>query len=205
MAESALSGIHTGGPVSAISTPIGKMFASIVGEKGEKVKRTVVQAGHTTRLYAESALVGGVLGAIHAAHPQTGLDIVVKPAQPAKADPKTGVMGKPTNAVTIPADLAAAAVLGVTALALAGEGVEGVSADARNMGSAAMAVFSFRKGADLMSAKMRALKKPAGGTVPSLISLQKEATANMHGEYDAPSFGAEGGHRDPILMSAAAL
>jgi hypothetical protein len=200
---SALSAIS--GPVPTEATKgLGKMFASLAGDS-KRVQKHMIQSAHTVRLYAESALVGAALGAVHAANPQVGLDIIARPAKAAQLDPKTGQYGKPSAAVTIPADLAFAVAAGIGAQLTAGSGVEGVSADMRNMGSAALAVFSFRKGADVVAAKMRALKKPSGGTVPSLVSLQKEVTAAaMHGDdYGQNTIGHDG--RDPILIKAATL
>ena len=202
---SALSTISGPIPTQAASG-LGKMFASLAGDSRNltKAKRHILQAGHATRLYAESALVGGALGAIHAANPQVGLDIIVRKPQAATVDPKTGVMGAPKAAVTVPADLAFAVAAGVASLVTAGMGVEGGSADLRNAGAAGLAVFSFRMGADIVAAKLRAMKKPSGGTVPSLVSLQKEVTAAaLHGDYGQGTIGADG--RDPILTKAALL
>ena len=202
--EHALAAIGSSNMTAPVKTGMGKFFASMVGDSKHygRVRSHVIQAGHTTRLYAESALVGAALGAIHAGIPQTGLDIVARPAM-AATDPKN-TSGKPKAAITVPADLALAVVAGAAGNLLAGEGVEGVSADLRNVGSAALAVFSFRKGADVVAAKLRQMQKPAGGTVPSMVSIMREATAAMHGDYESDAqIGADG--RDPILVSAAAL
>jgi hypothetical protein len=202
--SSALSAISSSNMSNPVKSSIGKMFASIAGDSKNlsRLRRHVEQAGHTTRLYAETALVGAALGAIHAANPQVGLDVIARPAM-AATDPKN-TSGKAKDAVTVPMDLVLAVVAGAGGMALAGEGVEGISADLRNVGGAALAVFSFRKSADVVAAKLRHMGKPSGGTVPSLVSMQREATASMHGdEYSNAQFGRDS--RDPILVSAAAL
>jgi hypothetical protein len=159
------------------------------------------ETAKTVRSTAESGLIGGALGAAHAAM-ANGLDYVVKPAQAAGAIPTAP--GQPLSpakeALTIPID-GVAAILGLGgSIAMAHE--DGISDDLRNVGSAALAVFAFRKGADLMAAKMRKDGKASGGTVPSAKSLV-HSMMTAHGEF---GFGAEGSTSgDPIAALAEKL
>lgn len=190
---------------------IRKFFESVTGggETAVTLRRHGEAVGHLIRSDAESALVGGMLGAIHASVPQTGLDVVVKKAQglggtTSKETDSKGNLLPAKGAVTVPADLALGVAAGVLSLATAGSGVDGVSTDLRNVSSAAIAVFGFRKGADVVAAKRRAANMAPGGQVPSLVSLQREATAKatVHGE--GPAFGYEPAN-DPIIQAGRAL
>jgi hypothetical protein len=203
------------GPFAALWKPsepeskkgaVRKLFEKITGagDTAETMRNHAEVVGRSMRQYTESAVIGGALGALHAQDPfggGVGLDYVVKKATGATAAvPATAttaaVAAKPASAAkTIPLDgaLAAAGLLG--ALFTSGSGVNGVSDDFGNVGAAALSVFTFRKAADIVAAKKRAAKAPAGGTVPSLVSLQREANAaaGIHGEMHAANanFGAD--------------
>ena len=119
-------------------------------------------AGHSLRAGGESLLVGGLLGVAHA-QLKTGLDIKKVPV-----DAVVGVVG----------------LLG--GIGLAGQ-KDGLGSDLRNSGTAALAVFSFRKTHDLIAAKMREKGKTPGSQAGAAIAA--------HGESD---FGDE----DPIVAAA---
>jgi hypothetical protein len=155
------------------------------------------ETAHTIRAGAETALVGAALGAAHASM-QNGLDYVVQPAQAAGAKTNSdGTLSPAKEALTVPID-GVIGLLGLGAsIAMAHE--DGVSQDLRNVGAASLGVFAFRKGADLMAAKLRKDGKPSGGTVPSAKSLVHSMMQSQpHGEF---GFGAE----DPIIALGSKL
>ena len=133
------------------------------GNMAAKAKAVASSGAHGMRAGGESLLMGGILGAA-SVELKTGLDYKKVPV-----DAVVGVLG----------------ILGSVGLA-ATEGAE-YSADLRNSGAAALAIFSFRKTQDLLAEKKR--KK---GGVPGFEAAKQVAA---HGESD---FGEE----DPIIAAA---
>lgn len=133
-----------------------------VGAAAARAKLHAAAAGKGLRQGGESLLVGGLLGAASVALP-TGLDV---------------------KKVPIDAVVAGVGILGGVALAHEEFGV-----DLGNAGSAAAAVFSYRKTQDFMAAKARAAGKKPGFEVHG-----DDEGFVPHGE----DFGAE----DPVVAAA---
>ncbi len=125
-----------------------------------RAKLHAAAAGHGLRQGGESLVIGGILGAAHT-QLKTGLDVKKVPI-----DAVVGVLG----------------LVGGAALAHEDYGV-----DLRNAGSAALAVFAFRKTHDVLAEKMRQQGKTPGSAAAT--------TPAANGEND---FGAE----DPIVKAA---
>lgn len=103
-----------------------------------RAKAHAMGTAHAIRQGGEALIVGGALGALHQ---QKGLDV--------------SIQGK----VNVPVDGAVAAVGLVGGIALAHEEY---GADLRNMGSAAAAVFAFRKTAEFVAKKKGQPVRAAG-------------------------------------------
>jgi len=158
----------------------------------EKVTATTASAkthalatGHAVRQGGEALVVGGALGALHA-ELATGLDVK-----------------------KVPIDAAVAAGAMVAGIAFANEDV---SKDLLNAGSAAAAVYAFRKSHDWM-----AQKKLSQGQIPgSTAAKASSGKATMKGEswanggYNNPGYVAGGAFgadtdEDPIIQAARLL
>ena len=148
--------------VSGSGSAITRMMNAVRSGGMQRARSTAVATGHTLRQGGESALVGGLLGAAHVQLPN-GLDHKV-------------------GAHTVPVDGVVAGLGLVAGIALSDQEF---GPDMRNMGAAAMAIFTFRKGAELYAKKV-------GKVVPAL---------SAHGEDD---YGTEIGE-DPIVALARRL
>jgi hypothetical protein len=136
----------------------------VQGQGGEQSKLAVAKlhvaaAGEAVRAGGEGVITGGVLGAIHAKLPG-GLDMKIG----------TTPAGQPagTNIHQVPID----AAIGVAALAGAVFGATTPGGkDLQNVGTAALAVFSFRKMNDLtiQSQFKAAGATPGGGAKPASV------------------------------------
>jgi hypothetical protein len=121
---------------SAISRWFDKMKGGGGMQRLSQYRGNLVEGGHALRQSGESVVVGGILGAAHAALDK-GLDLGGK----VPLDAVVGVMG----------------MIGGVAMAN-----EGIGADLRNAGASGLSVFAFRKGFDL-TAEVRAKKGLAPG------------------------------------------
>lgn len=118
---------------------IRRMYERLGGSSAiGRVKSHAMGTAHAIRQGGESLIVGGALGALHQ---QMGLDV--------------SIQGK----VTIPVDGAVGAVGLLGGIALAHEEY---GADLYNMGSAAAAVFAFRKTAEFVAKKKGQPVRAAG-------------------------------------------
>lgn len=163
-AELALSHVESSNLPTREKSAIRKWYESAVARHGSTIGRAkghVRASGHAARQGAESAATGAALGAAHV-YLKNGLDI-----------------GK------VPAD----AALGVAGLAASvWLAQDGMSDDLRNVGSAALTVFAFRKTFKMLGEKRAQTGKAVGGLLgPGIVRVQGEA-----------DYGAE----DPIVALA---
>lgn len=158
-----------------------------------RVGKHVENGVHAVRAGGEGLLTGAGLGFAAAKLPH-GLDVPMgtKAAQPAVAatattPAKAAVPAGPM--VKVPVD-AAIGVAGLAASVYLANDEAGLGHDARNMGTAGMAVFGYRKANDFAAKKMIA----AGQTPGSSITVHGEDDGVMHG------FGTEvATDEDPIV------
>ena len=142
-----------------------------------RAKHHVMGGAHVLRQGGESAIVGGALAGL-AVHLPTGLDAQV------------GSTGK-----TVPVDavVAAAGLAGAVFWAH-----EPMADDLRNAGSAALAIFSYRKTHDFLAARLAAKGQVPGSAVSAQASGASAApVAAANGDY---GFG-----EDPIVAIARRL
>jgi hypothetical protein len=121
---------------SAVARWFDKMRGGGIQQTFSRYRGHVAESGHALRQSGESVVVGGLLGATHAAF-KDGLDLGGK--------------------VPLDAVVGVAGMLGGVAMAN-----DGVGADLRNAGAAGLSVFAFRKGYSL-TAEVRAKKGLAPG------------------------------------------
>lgn len=157
-----------GGYGGGRTSAVRSMMSRLGGGARPHVSRTE-SALLTLRQIGEEGVVAGALGAVHASR-DSGLD--------AKSIPIDGVL----------------AVIGFAgAVALDGDPI---ATDVRNIGSAGLAVFAFRKTADLI-AKKRGTQGVSKGVRPG--------ATKVHGDFGAdPIMGADMG-ADPIVAASANL
>ena len=144
---------------------ITRMFEAAKSGGVVHARSAIVATGHTLRQGGESVLVGGLLAAASVENAENG-----------GLDHKMG-----TNVVPIDGVVAALGLIGGVAMSH-----EEYGPDLRNAGSAAAAIFAFRKGSELYA-------KKRGKTVPAL---------NAHGEDD---YGVDDVGVDPIVALAKRL
>ena len=158
-------------------------------------KLHAVAAIEGVRATGESAIVGGILGAIHATLPN-GLDIPVKSAK-----------------MNIPAD-GAGAILGLLAGVMAAQEPHGIGRSLQQAGATCAAVFAFRKTNDLiveMKIKSSGITPGGGAVLPSKMSKAAvfagedssfEGVRGKRGGVIGSVFGAD---EDPIVAAARRL
>ena len=150
----------------------GKSAMTSARHHASQLKGHAEQGVHVVRAGGEGIVTGAGLALIHANAPN-GLDLQVK---------KPGPDGK--GGITLPLDLMAS--LGGFAASVGTAGSES-SHDAKNIGTAAMGVFSFRKTLDLLAEK----RATTGAKIKGTVGQPK---AGAHGEFG----------EDPILAAARA-
>ena len=156
------------------------------GSKLALAKLHAKSAGEGLRAGGESLLVGGLLGAIHAKN-ATGLDVR-----------------------KVPVD-AVGGVLGLVAGTLLAQ--EEVGKDLQNAGSAALAVYAFRKTNDLVveaMIKATGITPGGGAALPAnlkTITKIDSTGAALHGDFGAGYSGPGSSDmgEDPIVRAARAL
>ncbi len=159
---------------------IGSHSSSGLARHGEHGIHAVRQAG-------ESIVTGAVLGAVHA---HNDLELTVK---------KPDAAGK--GGVKIPID-AAVGVLGMVASVALANHQDGLGTDARNIGSTALGIFSFRKTMDLIAEKKAQKGQATAGTVGTpTVAKAAAGTAGVAAGGTTVS-GEPGSMNDPILRSA---
>ncbi len=152
---------------------LGRYWDSAMGGSKSMLRRGkshLLGGAHALRQGGESGIVGGVLGFAHAELP-SGLDAKI---------------GSMTH--TVPLDAVVAAV-GIGGAVLLSE--ETASTDLRNAGSAALAVFAFRKTHDWRAAQLAA----KGVTPGSVVAASAAKTATVQGDFG----------EDPIVAIAQGL
>jgi hypothetical protein len=159
-------------------------------------KLHAVAAIEGVRATGESAIVGGILGAIHATLPN-GLDIPVKAAK-----------------MNIPAD-GAGAVLGLLASVMAAQEPHGIGRSLQQAGATCAAVFAFRKTNDLiveMKIKSSGITPGGGAALPPKMS-KAAVFAGEDSSFEGPARVKRGGvigsvfgsDEDPIVAAARRL
>lgn len=162
---------------SVIRKWVDRVSQGTMGMVGVRARSHVVAGGNALRQGAESAVVGGALGMLHAELP-TGLDMVVKGHNVA-LDGAGGLLA-----------------LGAS-IAFGGEDMHH---ELRNAGAMGVGVFAFRKGYDFIAAKkIAAGQKPGGAFGPA-------QTAKVAGEIaEGMSDMGEEEIVDPVVACAKAL
>lgn len=155
---SAMTLFRSSSPAGGKST-LRKLYESTM-DYGERARSTLVASGGALRQGGESLIVGGILGAAHVELP-TGLDIHGK--------------------IPLDAVVAGMGLLGSVFLAK-----DEVHNDLRNAGSAAAAVFAFRKTHDLLEEKKKQRGETPGSTAGKAPATTP-ATASHSGEFGEDS------------------